>query len=246
MPGHPRLIETLKRSLRARGLTYRDLARALSLSEPSVKRMFSRGTFTLARLDAVLAVLEIDFYELARMARGSVREAEALSLEQERALADDERLLSVFWLLQNGWGAEDILETYSISRSALTLAFGRLARLKLIDWGPRENVRLRVAKDFQWRAGGPVKKAYGRRVLQEFLADRFGGGLELLRFEARELSPESAAVLRRRLERVVAEFNELAEVDTGLPSGRRAGMALLVACRPWEFSVVNALKRRRS
>jgi hypothetical protein len=53
-------------------------------------------------------------------------------------------------------------------------------------------------------------------------------------------------VLRRRLERVVAEFNELAEVDTGLPSGRRAGMALLVACRPWEFSVVNALKRRRS
>lgn len=245
MPGHPRLIETLKRSLRARGLTYRDLARALSLSEPSVKRMFSRGTFTLARLDAVLAVLELDFYELARMARGSAREAEALSLEQERALADDERLLSVFWLLQNGWNAQDILETYSISRSALALVFGHLARLKLIDWGPREKVRLRVAKDFQWRAGGPVKKAYGRRVLQEFLGHRFGGSLELLKFEARELSPESAAVLRRRLERVVAEFNELAEVDTGLPSARRAGMALLVACRPWEFSVVNALKRRR-
>ncbi|KPK05854.1 MAG: hypothetical protein AMJ64_10635 [Betaproteobacteria bacterium SG8_39] len=246
MPGHPRLIETLKRSLRARGLTYRDLARALDLSEPSVKRMFSRGTFTLARLEAVLAVLELDFYELARLARGAVGGPVELSLEQERALAADERLLSVFWLLQNGWPVEDILADFSIGRSALTLALGRLARLKLIDWGPRERVRLRVAKDFQWRAGGPVKKAYGRRVLQEFLAARFGGGLELLRFEARELSPESAAVLRRRLERVVAEFNEMAEVDAGLPSAHRGGMALLVACRPWEFSVVNALKRRRS
>jgi len=245
MPGRQRLIETLKRSLRARGLTYRDLTRALGLSEPSVKRMFSRGTFTLARLEAVLEVLELDFYELARLTRGSARGAVELSLEQERALAADERLLSVFWLVQNGWRAEDILATYSISRSALTLAFARLARLKLIDWGPREQVRLRVATDFQWRAGGPVKKAYGRRVLQEFLDGRFSGGLELLKFEARELSPESAAVLRRRLERVLAEFNELSDVDAGLPSSRRAGMALLVACRPWEFSVVNALKRRR-
>ncbi|MDX1375620.1 MAG: helix-turn-helix domain-containing protein [Burkholderiales bacterium] len=245
MPGRPQLIQTLKRSLRARGLTYRDLAHALGLSEPSVKRMFSRGSFSLARLEAVLAVLELDFYELARLARGSAPGADVLSLEQERALAADERLLSVFWLLQNGWRAEDILAQFTISRSALTLALGRLARLKLIDWGPRERVRLRVAQDFQWRAGGPVKKAYGRRVLQEFLAARFGGGLELLRFEARELTPESAAVLKRRLERVIVEFNELAEVDAGLPSTRRDGMALLVACRPWAFSVVNALKRRR-
>jgi len=29
-----------------------------------------------------------------------------------------------------------------------------------------------------------------------------------------------------------------------VPSGRRIGVALLAACRPWEFSVVNALKRR--
>jgi AraC-like DNA-binding protein len=246
MPGRQQLVDALKRSLRARGLTYRVLAQALAISEPSVKRMFSRGTFTLARLEAVLEVLELDFYELARMTRGGAREPLELTLEQERALAADERLLSVFWLLCNGWRAEDILAEYNISRSALTLAFGRLTRLKLIDWGPREQIRLRVPSNFQWRAGGPVKKAYGRRVLQEFLDARFSGALELLRFEARELSPESVAVLRRRLERVLADFTELSDVDAGLPSSRRSGVALLVACRPWAFSVVNALKRRRA
>jgi len=101
-----------------------------------------------------------------------------------------------------------------------------------------------VPKDFHWRAGGPVKKAYGRRVTQEFLQGRFDAPLEMLRFETRELSVESAAVLKRRLERLVAEFNDLAELDTRTSSARGVGVALLVACRPWQFSVVNALKRR--
>ena len=140
-----------------------------------------------------------------------------LTLEQEGALAKDERLLSVFWLVGNGWHFEDILGEFSISRPELTLAIGRLSRLRLVDWGAGEKLRLRVPKDFRWRAGGPVKKAYGRRVTQEFLQGRFDAPLELLRFESREMSAESAAVLKRRLERVVAEFNELAEIDSACP-----------------------------
>jgi transcriptional regulator with XRE-family HTH domain len=32
------LVATIKRELKARGLTYRDVAKALAISEPSVKR----------------------------------------------------------------------------------------------------------------------------------------------------------------------------------------------------------------
>jgi hypothetical protein len=208
--------------------------------------MFSRGTFTLARLDEILAVLELDLYEVARMSRGADHSPTEMTLEQESALAKDARLLSVFWLVHNGWRFADILAEYSISKAELTLALARLARLKLVDWGAGERVRLRVPKDFSWRAGGPVKKAYGRRVTQEFLEARFDAPLELLRFESREMSAESASVLKRRLERVVAEFTELADLDAATPAGRRTGVALLVACRPWQFSVVNALKRRKA
>jgi hypothetical protein len=239
-----RLLETLKKCLRVRGMTYADVARALRVSEPSVKRMFSRGTFTLERIEEILDLLEMDLFEAARMSRGMREGPAELTLEQETALAKDERLLSVFWLLLNEWRYSEILEAFSISRNELTLAFARLAKLKLIDWGAEERARLRVAKDFRWRAGGPVKKAYGKRVTREFLEGRFDAQLELLRFETREMSAESAAVLKRRLERVVAEFNDLAEVDAGAGADRGIGVALLVACRPWQFSVVNALKRR--
>ncbi len=240
-----RFVEALKRSLRARGLTYGALARELRLSEASVKRMFSRGTFTLIRIEQILAVLDLELDELARLSRSSEAQAREMSLEQETALARDERLLSVFWLLHNDWRFTEIVEAFAISRAELTAACARLEKLALIDWRPGDRVRLKVAKDFAWRAGGPVKKAYGRRVVQEFLQGRFEAPLELLRFESRVLSAESAMVLKRRLERLARDFNELAEADSSAPSGRRLGVALLAACRPWEFSVVNALKRRK-
>jgi len=63
------LIEALKKLLKARGSTYRDLGQTLGLSEPSIKRLFSQRTFTLQRLEQVCAALEIDFYELAKLAR---------------------------------------------------------------------------------------------------------------------------------------------------------------------------------
>ena len=241
-----RFVDALKRSLRSRGLTYGALARELRLSEASVKRMFSRGTFTLSRIEQILAVLDLELDEVARMSRSAEAQARELSLEQESALAKDERLLSVFWLLQNDWRFAEVLDAFAISRAELTGACARLEKLGLIDWRPGDRVRLKVAKDFAWRAGGPVKKVYGRRVMQEFLQGRFEAPLELLRFESRVLSPESAMVLKRRLERLARDFNEFAAADASAPSARKVSVALLAACRPWEFSVVNALKRRRS
>jgi len=239
-----RIVEALKRALRSRGLTYAALGRELHLSEASVKRLFSHGTFTLARVEDILRVLELDLAELARLARDPRDAASELSDAQEVLLAGDERLLSVFWLLLNGWPFDDIVEAYEITRTELTLALAKLERARLIDWDAGERVRLRVARDFAWRPAGPVKKAYGQRVTADFLRSRFSGPLELLRFEARDLSPASAAVLRRRLERVVAEFSELAETDASLPARRREGVAVLVACRPWAFSATIALPRR--
>lgn len=239
------VVEALKRCLKSRGMTYARLAGELGMAEQSVKRMFSLDAFTLRRIEEILGVLDMDLYELARISRPVDEGPAELSHDQENGLAKDERLLSVFWLLLNGWSVGRISESFTISAAQLTSACAQLDRLGLIEWGPRESVRLRVPKDFRWRSAGPVKRAYGNRVMKEFLQARFDAGSELLRFETRAMSRESAAVLRRRLERLVAEFTELAELDSTLPARDRVGVGMLVACRPWEFSVVNALKRRR-
>ena len=137
------IVETLKKILKARGMTYADLARGLRVSTPTVKRQFSQRTFTLERLEEILRVLEIDFFELARMSHGRRSGPAELSLEQETALAKDARLFSVFWLLTNEWRFDEIVAEFKLGAAQITAYYARLERLRLIDWRPGNRARAR-------------------------------------------------------------------------------------------------------
>lgn len=236
------IVETLKKVLKARGMTYADLALALRVSTPTVKRLFSQRTFTLERLEEILKVLELDFHELARMSHGRRSGPAELSAEQESALAKDARLFTVFWLLCNEWRFEEIVSEFRLGAAQITSYFARLERLRLIDWRPGNRARLRVPKHYVWRAGGPLRKAYGLKVVTEFMRARFDAPHDAFHFEAQELSAESAIVVKRRLERVAAEINELVEIDAATPSKKRVTFGVLLACRPWSISIVHALR----
>ena len=59
-----RLVHELKSQLKIRGITYRELAHELQLSESAVKQMFSSGNMTLARLDRICEILSMDLADL--------------------------------------------------------------------------------------------------------------------------------------------------------------------------------------
>jgi transcriptional regulator with XRE-family HTH domain len=241
-----RLIDTLKKLLKAQGHTYADVARRVGLSEASVKRLFASKTFTLARLEAFCRVLDIDFFELAKLARGRADEVREMSERQEAALAGDARLLGVFYLLLSDWSVGDILASYALTRAEATRLLVRLDRLDLIEFGPYDRVRLRVPKRLRLHPGGPIHRAHGKRVLDAFIAaefDRIGGHF---RFEYRELSKASYELMQRRLDRLAAEFLELAELDATMPSKRRQTTGLLLAMRPWALSMVTGLAPREA
>ena len=98
-----RLVDALKRMLKGRGITYAGVAAGLGLSEASVKRMFSRGDFTLQRLEDVCRVASIDFGELLHAA--SVHEAGMthLTIEQEEEIVSDPKLLLVAFCAVGHW-----------------------------------------------------------------------------------------------------------------------------------------------
>ena len=61
-----RIIFALKRGLRARGITYAMLAKRINLSEPSVKRILSRGSLSLPRLERICEAAGLSMEELVR------------------------------------------------------------------------------------------------------------------------------------------------------------------------------------
>ena len=238
------LVDALKKLLKARGATYRDLAAALGLSEPSIKRLFSERTFTLQRLEQVCRVLEVDFFELAKLARGAQSTVDEMSIEQEQVLAADSKLLGVFYLVFNDWQPDDIYERYVLTRAEILRLVLRLEKLGLVELLPGDKVKLRVPKSLRLRREGPVRRAHGRHVVASFLQADFAQAGGLFRFEIRELSKASFVTMQRRLERVAAEFNELAELDSYLPSDQREGIGMALGTRPWVVSWAMGLKPR--
>ncbi len=83
-----RIIDVLKRTLKTRGLTYRDIAGKVSLSEASIKRVFAEETFTLQRLEKICTAIGMTVGELVRMASETHdANSQYLTLEQEQLLA---------------------------------------------------------------------------------------------------------------------------------------------------------------
>lgn len=238
------LIDALKQALRRQGLTYALVAQRMRLSEASIKRMLSRGRLSLDQLLQLADIAGTDLADLARRAKGDRPAPSRLSIEQERALAEDGRLLLLFHLLMAGRGVAEIAREFELRGTQSTLLLARLDRLGLIEWLPSDQVRLRVAQDFSWRSDGPVRRRYGPQVLREFLHDRFDGERSLLRFEVRELSEASIDVIRRRLQRLATEITQMAELDSDLPGERRRSVGVALALRPWVFSIAEAMRTR--
>ena len=243
MTGVAELTRALKRCLKARGMTYAKLARALELSEASVKRLFSAGGFTLKRVEQICRILDIDLFELARLAHSEASAVTELSIAQEHALAENPRLLLVFHLLLSDWRPDEIVAQYHLSRAECVRLMAQLDRLRLIDLLAENAVRLRTARQVNWRRGGPIRRTYQDTVLDEFFGEGFERAGELFRFEAKELSAASREVVRRKLERLVQEFNELADIDSALKPSERDSVGLVIGLRPYVLSLFTRLKR---
>jgi len=227
------LIHALKKVLKARGLTYAAMAEGIGLSEASVKRLFSEHTFSLQRLEEICHWLELDFFELARLARGERELPHEMSLEQEKILASDKRLLGVFYLLRNNWTLEEIVSHYEVSEPECIRLLARLDKASLIELLPKNRVRLRVSRQIRHRAKGPIRTLHGETLMSDFLSVRFDEHEGYFRFEIGELSETSAAVLKRKMDRLLLEFQELVELDIYLPPNRKKLYGIAMGLRPW-------------
>lgn len=225
-------------------MTYRELADALGLSEPTIKRDFSRGDFSLSRLDAICAVLELSLAEIVQGAGTGQAIQTQLSEQQERALVRDPRLLLLTYLLVNDWKLGDITSSFALDENAVVALLLRLDELKIVSYRPPSRVKKLTARNFSWRNDGPVQEFFLTRVAPEFLRGRFEEPSDELRFIGGTLSAASLARLKLSMAQFVEEFESLARQDSKLPLAVRDGCSALLALRKWEFSEFTRLRRR--
>jgi len=230
------LLNALKKCLRAKDLTYADVARSLQLSEASVKRLFSEQTFSISRLEQVCRFLDMSLYDLARLTRQTTEDdVTRLSLAQEQGLADDPLVLTYFYLLLTGRTPEKIAQEFGLDDRQQNTMLVRLSRLKLVELYPTNNGRLLTGRRIDWRADGPIRRHYESEVQAAFLDSRFTAGDETFRFETGELSDASVQVLLKKIERLTQDFDDYTELDISTPAAKKRAIAMMIGFRPWTF-----------
>ena len=237
------LVAALKRELKEAGITYARLATELGVAESTIKRSFSRGELSLARVDAVLRVLKIDFAELARRIADRTPPAAELTLEQERAVVADPGLLLVAMCCLSEWTREQIIEIYRMTHAECVGRLVRLDALGIIELRANDRYRLRVTKGHRWRPGGPVMQYFRHRVIAEYFAGDFDAAEETLLLVHGSIGRDMAASFNERLRRLAQDYARQHQLDQRLPAGQLEPFTMILAMRRWEFSVFREMQR---
>lgn len=237
------VVDALKRLLKAQGITYAIVAAGLDISEASVKRMFSRGDFTLQRLEDVCRVAGIEFADLARAVTMDSAGISYLTVEQEEEIVADPKLLLVALCALGNWTVAQIVETYNLTLAECIECLTRLDRRRIIELQPGNRIRPLISRTFTWLPDGPLQRYFRSRVEAEFLGDNFDRPDELFLMVSGMLSRQSTVELITRLRRTALEFADLHRDDERLPIAERHGTSMLLATRPWEPRAFRALRR---
>jgi hypothetical protein len=237
------LLTALKAELKAANITYAELAKALAMSESSIKRMFSKADMPLSRIDDVLRVLKMDFAELARQVVDAQPLRRELTLEQEKAVVADKRLLLIAICCLSQWTFEQIVSTYRVSEPECIAYLAVLDRLGVIELKPMNRYRLKLAKTFRWRPHGPVMSFFREHVVDDYFSGGFDGEGEMLMLVHGQIGKSLAGSFAERLQRIGQDFAQQHLADQKLPADQKQPYTLVVGMRSWLFAAFRDLKR---
>jgi DNA-binding Xre family transcriptional regulator len=236
------LFDGLKMHLKARGMTYADLARALKISEATVKRIFALRNCTVERLDEICELLQVDMAELARGMPREERLLQRLSHEQETEVVSDPALLLVAVSALNQMRVDEIVETYTLDEAECVALLLRLERIGILELHEGNRIRLRIARTFSWIPGGPIMQ-YVKSQTGDFFAHEFKAPGELMRLISVRISADAQVALLRQLEQIAREYGEQHAADARLPLAQRHPISVLLAVRPWEPALFKGFRR---
>lgn len=232
-----KLINGLKTELKSRGLTYKDLAERLNLSEPSVKRLFAEESFTLERFAKACEVVGTSIHSILKTLDGRDDGALShLSIQQEEFLASDPVYFGVFHRLLQGYDMDYVQRRMKLSGTQITRVLVALDKIGVIELRPGNAIKFKTPRLIRWDNDGPLMKTYGEKVRQVYFKEPFLGPATYCRFLTGPLSDRVAIIAEDRLRKVCREIEDMWEWDMrSRPEEARHHHGILVACKPWDW-----------
>jgi len=239
-----KIIAFLKAELRRRGITYKQMAKQLGLSESAVKHMFSSGNCSLKRLDAIAKILNMEISDIVQFSTEGDKKINQLPKSSEVELANDLTLLVIGYACINHWSIEDIIERYNFSETELIPYLAKLDRMGIISLLANNRIKPLFSNNFSWHPNGPMDQFLKNVVQPRFFESDFSEEDAIRVVKHGDLTEKSRFLIKEKVKSLGDYFDELSYNDrTQKPFSVRQGSSIIVGARNWSFDPFLKLQR---
>ncbi|MGX9419383.1 helix-turn-helix domain-containing protein [Vibrio sp. WJH972] len=141
----PQEITTaLKLALKAQGITYKDVANHIGVSEQTIKRLFKDRDCSLSRLSEVCDAINISLYDLLEVAKGYSEPLVRLNGQQEEFLASHPSHFYFLFFLVSGYSLDAVQENYELNDITVFRYLRDLDRHGFIELSANNQFKLKV------------------------------------------------------------------------------------------------------
>jgi transcriptional regulator with XRE-family HTH domain len=163
-------VALLKKRLKLAGISYRDLARKIGLSESGLKKAFSARDGSFQRLVEICTLLGFTMVDLLAGETEPTLEI-TFTGPQEACLSQNPEAFALYWrLVYERRSIEEANRLGALSETRSFKLLRQLDRVKLLKLLPGGNVRVPPVQPVTWTGQG----SYMKRIYQDF-------GLRLIR-----------------------------------------------------------------
>lgn len=243
MPELQRLLITLKGEMKKKSITYADAAKHLTLSESSIKRLFSSGNISLKRVEQLCSLLSLSLSDLFHNMEENKPKIKHLKHDQEAFIISDTKLLLVTTCVLNHWSFEDIQTYYTLTPAECIEKLSVLDKIKIIEYQPNNRIKLLITSDFSWLPNGPIQTFFQTHLQMDFFKSSFSKNDEVLLCLNGMLSTDNNRKLQQKIEQLATEFSTLNNDTLKSPINELQGSALVIGLRGWKPAIFDAFKR---
>ena len=246
-PNRALIQRAIKNLLKKQRQTYRDLAKGLGVSEPTIKRLMSRGDFTLDRLEQVARWFGFNLFELIAIARQQEIQPFRFSEKHESILAKNPKALYLALLFGAGFSVHEVKKRARLQETEFRQALGVLDRLDLIHLLEGDRVRSIARGPFQSIPNGKLARAYRpgfiKKAAQLVDSSNPKEPPGQISFET-YLSAESLLKLQEDLANLIAKYRSLSRLDQEITPPEKflpvTGLVLVRQCDTWRSVLLDS------
>ncbi len=225
------VMQLVKAHTKSLGVTQVMLAKKLKISVPTLKRWLAGKTISFDHLQQLCSALDLTLGELISHAENAAPKKESYTLAQEEFFVSAPDVLAFFDQLLQGKRVSTIIKKYHLSAHQTERILSQLDKQGLIDWLPKNKVKLRFSGEPVWQKKGPLANHFGKSILSDFLQEQGNS-----KFLLAEVLPEDEKQLLARVDDLITFISQCTRRSKTAPDlAKSYGMFVLTKPYRWHL-----------